>query len=70
MFGAKKTPEAYLLKPNGQKFSVVYKGAIDDNPQNPSDIGEAFLKNAIEIVIKGESINHMKSRPVGCMIKS
>ena len=35
LFGARKSPEAFLIKNTGGKSTVVYSGAIDDNPQVP-----------------------------------
>ena len=70
LFGAKKTPEAFLLKPSGGVFTIVYKGSIDDNPQNPADVRDSYLNSAIEMAIKDEKVTSLESRPVGCMIKT
>ncbi|MEQ9426175.1 MAG: thioredoxin family protein [Cyclobacteriaceae bacterium] len=69
-FGAKKTPEAFLLKPNGSQYHVVYNGAIDDNPQNATDVSKAFLRDAIQSFLGTGSTSTKSQRPVGCMIKS
>ena len=67
--GATKTPSAYLLKNNGGNFSVVYKGAIDDNPQVPGDVRRAYLKDAIDIMLANQKIETVEVRPVGCTIR-
>jgi hypothetical protein len=67
--GATKTPSAYLLKNNGGNFSVVYKGAIDDNPQVPGDVRRAYLKDAIDIMLANQKIETAEVRPVGCTIR-
>jgi hypothetical protein len=67
--GASKTPSAYLLKNNGGNFSVVYKGAIDDNPQVASDVRQAYLKDAIDIMLANQKIETNDVRPVGCTIR-
>lgn len=67
--GATKTPSVYLLKNNGGNFSVVYKGAIDDNAQVPSDVRHAYLKDAIDIMLTNQKIETSEVRPVGCTIK-
>lgn len=67
--GATKTPSAYLLKNNGGKFSIVYKGAIDDNPQVPGDVRRAYLKDAIDIMLANQKIETAEVRPVGCTIR-
>ncbi len=67
--GASKTPSAYLLKNNGGNFSVVYKGAIDDNPQVARDVRQAYLKDAIDIMLSNQKIETAEVRPVGCSIR-
>ena len=54
--GATKTPQAFLLKNNGGKFSIVYNGALDDNAQVPSDVRHAYLKDAIDIMLTNQTI--------------
>ncbi len=67
--GASKTPEVYLLKPASGAFNIVYSGAIDDNPQVPGDVSNAYLKDAIDNLISGKPIAKAWERPTGCMIK-
>jgi peroxiredoxin len=68
-FGAKKSPEVFLLRPNGTGYSVFYKGAIDNNPQVASDVKEPYLKMNIENLISGRGVAVPNTRPIGCMIK-
>ena len=68
-FGATKTPEAFLLAKRGNAFQIVYNGAIDDNPQVPQDVGDAYLNNAIASVLGGKAVAGDKTRPTGCVIK-
>lgn len=67
--GATKTPQAFLLKNNGGKFSIVYNGALDDNAQVPSDVRHAYLKDAIDIMLTNQTIQTPEVRPVGCSIR-
>lgn len=69
MFGAHKTPEAFLLRKTNNSFEIVYRGAIDDNPQVASDVNHLFLKEAIEAVLKGYRPLQASIHPTGCMIK-
>lgn len=68
MFGARKSPEVYLLKSNGGSFSVFYKGAIDNNPQVASDVKQQYLKENINLLLQGKPAK-TGGRPIGCMIK-
>ena len=67
--GATKTPQAFLLKNNGGKFSLVYSGGIDDNAQVPGDVRHAYLKDAIDIMLTNQKIETSGMRPVGCSIR-
>jgi hypothetical protein len=68
-FGATKTPQVFLLKNNAGKFSRVYSGAIDDNPQVQGDVRHAYLKDAIDIMLTNQTIETPEVRPVGCSIR-
>lgn len=69
LFGAKKTPEAFLLKPIGGKFVLLYSGAIDDNPQVATDTKQNYLREAIEKVITGQQVDVITNRATGCTIR-
>lgn len=68
--GATKTPEAFLLKRDGKNFTTVYSGVIDDNPQVATDVGNAYLSDAIEAMLAGRSIETSQTRPVGCSLRT
>jgi thioredoxin-related protein len=65
-FGASRTPEVYLFDKSGK---LVYKGAIDDNPQNPESVKRVHLKEAINELTQNKSITVKESRSLGCGIK-
>ncbi len=67
--GATKSPQAFLLKNTGGKFSVVYNGAIDDNAQVEADVRHAYLKDAIDIMLANQTIATAEVRPAGCTIR-
>lgn len=66
---AKKSPEAFLLKNSNGKFTVVYHGAIDDNPQVENDVRQNYLRDAIDILLGKQNIVTKEVRPVGCNLK-
>ncbi len=69
LLGATKNPEAFLLKPTGSEYKVVYRGSIDDNPQNVNDVHDAYFQEAVEMLIRNRPVPQINSRPIGCMIK-
>ena len=65
-FGATRTPECYLFD---KDLKLVYHGAIDDNPSDPSAVKRNHLKEAINELVAGKEITVKESRSVGCSIK-
>jgi thiol-disulfide isomerase/thioredoxin len=65
-FGANRTPEVFLFDGN-QK--LVYKGAMDDNVQDPANAEELFLQNAVKSMLQGKSITQQETKSIGCTIK-
>ena len=65
-FGATKTPHVYLFD---NKNILVYRGAIDDNARNESNVEEAYLINALDQMLSGEKITKSVSKALGCSIK-
>lgn len=60
-FGAKKSPEVFVMDPAG---TVIYHGAIDDNPQLASGVKDHYLKKVLD------GVKVPDTRPVGCSIRS
>ncbi|WP_244824952.1 thioredoxin family protein [Carboxylicivirga mesophila] len=69
-YGATKTPHVFLLLKSGaDKFKVGYIGAIDDSPQDASEVQLKYLENAIKAVKNGTAINPTLTKAIGCSIK-
>lgn len=64
-FGATRTPENYLFNKEGK---LVYRGAIDDNPDE-SNVTRKHLRIAIEEMLAGKEVTVNTTRSVGCGIK-
>ncbi len=65
-FGATKTPEIFLFN---SKNELIYKGAIDDNPSDASQVTRKHLKEAVSELTTGKPITIKESKSVGCTIK-
>jgi peroxiredoxin len=65
-FGAERTPEAFLFDANGK---LVYHGTIDDNAQNPGDVKERYLRDALRALVGGNKIAVAETKSLGCTIK-
>ena len=69
LFQLSKIPEVILLVPGQTGLEVVYKGAIDTNPQVESAVTEKYLEEALAQVIRGEKPTTAQARAVGCNIR-
>ena len=66
MFGANHTPEIFLFN-NQQK--LVYKGAMNDNPSDPSGYKKMYINDAIDALVAGKKIETPITKSIGCSIK-
>jgi len=65
-FGAQHTPEVYLLDRLG---IIRYRGAIDDNPQDPQAVQRNYFRQAIEQLLTGQEISVNSTDAVDCSVK-
>ncbi len=68
MLNVRKSPECVVLKPSADKFTIVYRGAIDDSPQSEEAVRNHWLRDAIEAILAGKPVPVKEQRPVGCAI--
>ena len=64
--GALTTPHVYLFD---EDMKLVYKGAIDDNVNDASEVKEHYLQDAIKNLMSGKTIDPNSTRQLGCSIK-
>ncbi|HMX38730.1 MAG TPA: thioredoxin family protein [Saprospiraceae bacterium] len=65
-FGASRTPHVFVLD---STLLVRYIGAIDDNPENPDDVKNHFVENAVDALLRSELPDPNYTRAVGCTVK-
>lgn len=65
-FGATKTPEVFVFDGS---MKLVYKGSIDDNPNNPSGVTKRYVDDAVQALASGNQVEVSRSVPKGCPIK-
>jgi len=69
-FGATKTPHTYVLtKKTENKYRVEYIGAIDNSPNDPSDVSETHVEDAVNALLTGSKPEVKEKRAIGCTIK-
>jgi peroxiredoxin len=65
-YGGTHTPHVFLLDGDGV---LRYRGAIDDNYENPDAVRHQYLRAALDAVLAGDSPAVATTNAVGCTIK-
>lgn len=65
-FGAKRTPHVFFLD---AKKVVQYMGTIDDNFEEPTEVKEKYLENALDAFLAGKPIALTQTKAIGCGIR-
>ena len=65
-YGATHTPHIFLLDSTG---TLRYRGAIDDNYDNPDMVERSYLRDALDAVLAGDKPVIDTTDAVGCTIK-
>ncbi len=64
-FGALTTPDVFLLDSD---LCLRYRGAPDADHETPSE-DAAWIRDALDCVIRGAGVENPQTMPVGCSIK-
>jgi peroxiredoxin len=65
-FGATHTPQFFAFD---KDRTLRYSGKLDDNWQDPSAVKETYLRDAVDALLKGESVATAETFSIGCTIK-
>jgi len=65
-YGATKTPHVFVLDADRV---VKYIGAIDDNPQDATAVGDKYVEAAIASLDAGNNPDPATTKAIGCSIK-
>ncbi len=68
-FGATSTPNLYILKKEGEKYKVMYKGAIDNNPEDGAKVTIHYVDDAMKQIISGQPVKNPDTNAIGCGIR-
>ena len=65
-FGATHTPEVFLFDGAGR---LVYHGAVDDNAEDPAQVIDHYLRDALNALLDRQEIELPETQVVGCPIQ-
>lgn len=66
LYGAATTPHMFVIDGDG---TVVYIGAIDDEPRGSSDSPKNYVAAVLDEVLAGEAVTTAETKPYGCSVK-
>lgn len=66
LYGAKTTPHMYVIDQHG---TLVYAGAIDDDPQGSKAEKLNYVARALDEVLAGSPVTTAQTKPYGCSVK-
>jgi len=69
-YGATRTPHVYLLEKTAKGNVVRYKGTIDDNYQDASQVEDRYVEDAVDAMLAGKDIEVTETKAIGCSIKA
>ena len=64
-YGATNTPHCFVI---GKDGNLAYKGAIDNGSFGKNG-DKNYVKQAVEQLIKGETVTESETKPYGCSVK-
>lgn len=68
LFGAQKTPHAFVIWRNDNHFEIKYSGAIDDNGMHPKQVKNEYIRLAVDELLQGKSVAINETVTIGCQI--
>ena len=68
-YGAKSTPHIFLVKRTDQEKTIVYTGAIDNDPENEKQDKTRYLEQAIDAVTGEKAPEVAVTKAIGCTVR-
>jgi len=65
-FGATHTPQFFVFD---RERKLRYKGKLDDNWQEPPQVKNFYLRDAIDAILEGKEVKTPETYSIGCTIK-
>lgn len=65
-YGATRTPEFFVFD---QNRVLRYHGRLDDNWENPAEVKQQYLRDALNALLNGQEPPVAKTEPIGCTVK-
>ncbi|MDP3445555.1 MAG: thioredoxin family protein [Ignavibacteria bacterium] len=69
IYGATRTPHVFVLQKENSDLIVRYIGAIDNNHEEPDQVTEKYVDDAVETLLEGKLPEKNFTKAIGCSIK-
>jgi thiol-disulfide isomerase/thioredoxin len=68
LYGAKSTPQVFVISKNGGNYTVEYTGAIDNDTRNSSPDKINYTEDAVSALLNNKKPAITVTRAIGCSI--
>ncbi len=68
-FGARATPQVYLVQKESNGYYLRYIGGIDNSPRDGSKATEKWAEDAVDQLLQGKEVSNTHTKAIGCSIK-
>lgn len=69
LFGITRIPQVVILEKVGDGYYLRYNGVIDDNTQDATHVGKAYVKENVQLLLNNKPILISETRPAGCAVR-
>ena len=69
LYGARNTPHLFVVSKTGTGNTVVYTGAIDNDPEETNASPEKYVEQVVGSLVKGEKPPVSSTKAIGCTVK-
>jgi hypothetical protein len=64
--GATRSPHAFVFD---EDQTLVYVGAVDDSPSSSKRVSEHYLRDALQAVVAGRTVERAQQKAFGCTLR-
>ena len=68
LYGARSTPQVFIVSKNGDNYTLEYSGAIDNDTQNKNSQRTNYTADALNALLNNKKPAITSTKALGCSI--
>lgn len=69
LYGAKNTPHLFVVSKTADVNTIIYTGAIDNDPENTNPDKKKYIEDVISAVLRNEQPSVTITKAIGCSVR-